>query len=69
MFLAVLSDAYSDAKTENSPDELQMFQYLKRGFYRFLDKCGCIRFIPAEKPRPNAYYSATIKEIRGALKK
>lgn len=70
MFLAIINDTYSDVKTELSvtPDEIQMSQYLKRGFYRFLSKCGCGRFIAPEHQKANEY-SVTIEEIRGALKK
>ncbi|KAF2897002.1 hypothetical protein ILUMI_09174 [Ignelater luminosus] len=70
MFLAIINDTYSDVKTEISvtPDEIQMSQYFKRGFYRFLSKCGCGRFISPEKQKESEY-SVTIEEIRGALKK
>lgn len=70
MFLAIINDTYGDVKTELTValDEMQMQQYLKRGYYNILRCCKCkITKIP-EKIIINEF-NVTIEEIRGALKK
>ncbi|KAJ3665483.1 hypothetical protein Zmor_000976 [Zophobas morio] len=68
MFLAIINDTYADVKTEIAiaPDEMQMTEFLKKGFYKMLQKCGCnIKYFEQEK----AEFNATIQQIRDALKK
>jgi hypothetical protein len=68
MFLAIINDTYADVKTEIAiaPDEMQMTEFLKKGFYKMLQKCGCnITTFQQQK----AEFNATIQQIRDALKK
>lgn len=67
MFLAIINDTYADVKTEIAiaPDEMQMSEFLKRGFYKILAKLGCKVKLQKEK----AEFNATIQQIRDALKK
>ncbi|XP_044258880.1 polycystin-2-like [Tribolium madens] len=68
MFLAIINDTYADVKTEIAiaPDEMQMTEFLKKGFYKMLQKCGCnIKYFQQQK----AEFNATIQQIRDALKK
>ncbi|KAJ8972185.1 hypothetical protein NQ314_000315 [Rhamnusium bicolor] len=68
MFLAIINDTYADVKTEIAiaPDEMQMTEYLERGFRNFLQKWGCGGGTKAEKKRE---LNLTIRQIREALKK
>lgn len=70
MFLAIINDTYGDVKTELTlaPDEMQMQQYLKRGYYNLLQSCKCKLAKIPEKVVKNEF-DVTIEEIRGALKK
>ncbi|RZC41347.1 polycystic kidney disease 2-like 1 protein [Asbolus verrucosus] len=67
MFLAIINDTYADVKTEIAiaPEEMQMTDFLKKGFYKILKKCGCDIKFQQEK----AEFNATIQEIRNALTK
>lgn len=71
MFLAIINDTYADVKTEISitPDELQMAEYLKTLFYKFLAKCGCGRFVRRPQSITKSDINVTIKQIREALSK
>lgn len=68
MFLAIINDTYADVKTEIAiaPDEMQMTEFIKKGFYNLLQKCGfSIKYFQQQK----AEFNATIQQIRDALKK
>ncbi|KAJ8912075.1 hypothetical protein NQ315_000581 [Exocentrus adspersus] len=68
MFLAIINDTYADVKTEIAiaPDEMQMTEYLQRGFFNTLRKLGCTR---VEKSELKREVNVTIRHIREALKK
>lgn len=68
MFLAIINDTYADVKTEIAiaPDEMQMTEYLQRGFFNILRKLGCSRGRKSELKRE---LNITIRHIREALKK
>lgn len=70
MFLAIINDTYTDVKTEMSiaPDEIQLSQFLKRGFYNLMRRLNCRYFMKQERVHENEY-NVTIEEIRGALKR
>lgn len=70
MFLAIINDTYTDVKTELTvaPDEMQMQQYLKRGYFNLLRWCKCKDKTMPHKEIQNEF-DVTIEEIRGALKK
>lgn len=67
MFLAIINDTYVDVKTEIAiaPNQMQMSEYVKIGFYNMLRKCGCK---PKAPPKTQNEHDATIKQIRNALK-
>lgn len=68
MFLAIINDTYADVKTEIAiaPDEMQMTEYIQRGFFTMLRKLGCGRGRKSELKRE---LNITIRHIREALKK
>ncbi|XP_018574958.1 polycystic kidney disease 2-like 1 protein, partial [Anoplophora glabripennis] len=68
MFLAIINDTYADVKTEIAiaPDEMQMTEYIQRGFFNMLRKLGCGRSRKSELKRE---LNITIRHIREALKK
>lgn len=70
MFLAIINDTYTEVKTEMAiaPDQMQMGEFMKRGYYNFLRKCGCGRFVHKVKVMRNEY-NATTEQIRGVLKR
>lgn len=70
MFLAIINDTYSEVKTEMAiaPDQMQMAEFCKRGYYNFMRKCGCGKLVHPVKVMQNEY-NATMEQIRGALKK
>ncbi|GJQ68934.1 putative calcium ion binding protein [Trypoxylus dichotomus] len=70
MFLAIINDTYTEVKTEMAiaPDQMQMAEFCKRGYYNFLRKCGCGRYVQPIQVTRNEY-NATTEQIRGALKK
>lgn len=70
MFLAIINDTYTDVKTQMAiaPDQMQMTEFFKRGYYNFMRKCGCGKFVRPIKVMRNEY-NATTEQIRGALKK
>ncbi|CAG9853679.1 unnamed protein product [Phyllotreta striolata] len=70
MFLAIISDAYGDVKTELNlaPKEMQMTEYIRKHFSNFLQKLGCGKCLPKQL---EGEYEANvlIQEIREILKK
>lgn len=70
MFLAIITDTYAAVKTELAvaPEEMQMSEYILRGYYKILRSCGCGRWVKPVKEK-QVVYNVTIEEIRGALKK
>lgn len=70
MFLAIINDTYADVKTEIAvkPDEIQMSDFLKRGLYNLLRKCG-FGFLMRPRAEQQNEYNITIEKLRGALKK
>lgn len=70
MFLAIINDTYTDVKTELTvaPDEMQVHEYLKRGYFNLLRFCGWKSSSIPTKEMKNEY-NVTVEEIRGALKK
>ena len=68
MFLAIINDTYADVKTDIAlaPLEMEMTEYLRRAFYKFLRKFGCKIASEAEKEQQ---YNTTIGQIRDALLK
>lgn len=68
MFLAIINDTYADVKTEIAiaPDEMQMTEYIQRGFFNILRRLGCSR---ARKSELKRELNITIRHIREALKK
>ena len=70
MFLAIINDTYADVKTEMAlaPDKMQMAEFMKRGYYNFLRRCGCQAPSESVAALKNEF-EATIDEIRGLLKR
>lgn len=71
MFLAIINDTYADVKTEIgvAPDELQMTQFVGRGFRNLLNKIGLKCPIKPTKKDESEKHDDTIKKIRDTLKK
>ncbi|KAJ8962227.1 hypothetical protein NQ318_018199 [Aromia moschata] len=68
MFLAIINDSYADVKTEIAiaPDEMQMTEYISRGFFNMMRKMGCVSGETAEVKRE---LNVTMRKIRDALTK
>nr|CAH7754799.1 unnamed protein product [Callosobruchus chinensis] len=69
MFLAIISDTYTNVRTEiaTGPDEMQMSEYLRDKFYRLLRKVGIKTHFVAEAVKDEN--SAAVERITELLKK
>ncbi|KAJ8981840.1 hypothetical protein NQ317_001803 [Molorchus minor] len=68
MFLAIINDSYADVKTEIAiaPEEMQMTEYISRGFFNILRKLG---WAHGERSEIKREINVTIRKIREALTK
>ncbi|KAF7270756.1 hypothetical protein GWI33_016297 [Rhynchophorus ferrugineus] len=66
MFLAIINDTYADVKTDIAiaPKEIELTDYLRRGFKNILRRIGCKVRSEAEEKGP---FNINIRKIRDAL--